>query len=99
MMPVLRMLQSRQRDRCLAARVKVHLLTHEELEITAPAVRVKAGVVLLRGSVPTRHQKLLAMDIAARVHDVVGVFNELTVVGQAQRVAGKRNDVPPPEKE
>ena len=90
---------SRQRNRCLAARVKVRLLTHEELEITAPVVRVKAGVVLLRGRVSTRRQKLLAADVAARVRGVVGVFNELTVAGQAQRSAGKRNGLQLPEKE
>ena len=98
-MTVLHTPQSRQLDRYSAARVKAYLLTHRELEITAPVVQVKSGVVLLRGRVPTHHQKLLAADIAARVRGVVGVFNELVVVGQDRRVAGERNDVPLPEKE
>lgn len=66
--------------RCLAARVKAHLLTQEELDIRALVVEVKAGVVLLRGLVPTCHQKVLAGCMAAGVRGVVGVFNELAVV-------------------
>lgn len=81
MMSVLRMPQSRQRERCLAAKVKAHLLTRDELDIHALVVRVKAGVVLLRGLVPSRRQKVLAGAIARRVHGVVGVFNQLAVVG------------------
>jgi osmotically-inducible protein OsmY len=70
----------RRSKRCLAARIKAHLLTQEELDIRGLVVEVKAGVVLLRGLVPTRHQKALAGGMAAGVRGVVGVFNQLAVV-------------------
>jgi len=72
-----------QRESCLVARVKGHLVRHEELDIRALVVQVRAGVVLLRGLIPTPHQKALAGAMARSVHGVAGVFNELTVVGQA----------------
>ena len=69
----------RASDRHLAATIKVQLETHEDVKISEPYVRVKAGVVLLQGRVPTVNQKGLATSVAASVRGVRGVFNELRV--------------------
>jgi len=71
--------RSSSRDRHLAATVRVLLLKHPNLGVVEPSVESKAGVVLLRGQVPTLRQKLLATMAAASVRGVAGVFNELEV--------------------
>jgi osmotically-inducible protein OsmY len=74
-------------NRCLAARVKAHLLRQEQLDIRALVVEAKAGVVLLHGLVPTQHQKALAGSMAAEVRGVAGVFSELAVVPRLRAVS------------
>jgi len=82
-------LPRRPRDRHLAATVKVRLLKHARLQITAPSVEVKAGVVLLRGSVRTRRQRLLAAGLVVSVPGVLGVFNELKVESDVRHAVGR----------
>ena len=69
----------RASDRHLAATVKRRLETHEDVDITELSVKAKTGVVFLRGRAPTRRQKRLAQGVAAYVHGVRGLFNELQV--------------------
>lgn len=66
-------------DRHLAATVKRRLETHEDVEITELSLRVKTGVVVLRGRASTWRQKRLAQGVAAYVPGVRGVFNEVQV--------------------
>ena len=55
------------------------LSSNDEVDATDIAVQVKDGDVMLEGSVPTRHMKRLAEDLAEEVLGVCDVYNTLRV--------------------
>ncbi len=60
------------------------LSLHLKLDLSTVFVKVCNGMVFIRGSVPTSHQKMLAEMIARKIPQVVGVINELQIVPAAK---------------
>jgi osmotically-inducible protein OsmY len=56
------------------------LSLHLKLDLSAVFVKVCNGMVFIRGSVPTSHQKMMAEVLARKIPPVIGVINELQIV-------------------
>lgn len=70
---------------------------NDEVDATDVTVRVESGEVTLEGSVPTRHMKRLATDIAEDVTGVLDVHNVIRATKPLltelkEKVTGERNE-------
>jgi osmotically-inducible protein OsmY len=67
-------------DRILAAAIRSVLNLNQEIDVTMLAVTVRAGEVVLEGSVESLAEKLKATELAGEMRGVVNVVNKIVVV-------------------